>query len=70
MRSEDTKLKYGEGSYILIKFDEDYAFHLVEEVNRLILEGFKPLGGISVRVGGVSGANIYQAMLYSDNANN
>lgn len=53
--------------YKIIKVDEESGKHLLEEmVNGAIEEGFEPMGGISIRVGTVSGAYFLQAMIKRD----
>lgn len=55
--------KYGTDYYIVVEYDEEQRSDLVREVNHLFLNGYTPIGGISVRVGAQSGAYLLQAMV-------
>ena len=50
-------------NYIVLVYDENELEDLENEVCSLMKEGYEPLGGLSVRAGGIRGANFMQAML-------
>ena len=49
--------------YILVGFDEDDIILFEDTVSELIRDGYTPQGGLAVRVGGLRGATLYQAMV-------
>ena len=61
--------KAAKGADIVLKVrgplddDENELEDLENEVCSLMKEGYEPLGGLSVRAGGIRGANFMQAML-------
>ncbi len=55
--------KYDGNDYIIVEYDEQFKGELIEEVNNLMTIGYRPLGGLSIRVGSCSGSILMQAML-------
>ena len=55
--------KYNDDDYIIVEYDEERIGELVSEVNHLVSNGYKPVGGITARVGSRSGAYLLQAMI-------
>ena len=50
-------------NYLVISFDEKHIKDMTKEVNDFISQGYKPIGGISARVGNGGGAYLMQAMI-------
>ncbi len=63
-KSEITLDRYGNASYIIVRMDESEEELFALEIERLMIEGFELLGGLVVRPGGLSGADILQPMIW------